>query len=220
MNAFANTLFSLLLSWVKGLAQSVWSMVSGGGAGSFFVWLGDHWLALVLVLCVAGVVIDLLVWLLRWRPDLVWRTRWRRLFSRREEGTMDRGDERRFYGGYQEGVNWQQDDGYQAPAPWQDEQAWQPQPVQEEPVWWDEAPQGVQEEPVYEVQEEPLPQVRRRRSDKYQKTERRQKLSRIKDKLLDAQEDDSAMLDGLTPSVDSRQAFYEPVFPQQEQKKS
>ena len=133
---------------------------------------------------------------------------------------MDSRDERRFYGGYQEAVNWQGDDGYRAPAPWQDEQAWQPQPVQEEPLWWDEAPSPVQDVPAYEWQEDTAPQVRRRRSDKYQKTERRQKLSRIKDKLLDAQDDDSAILDGLPPSVDSRQAFYEPVFPQQEQKKS
>ena len=36
-------------------------------------WLATHWLSIVLFLMVAGTVIDFAVWLIRWRPDLVWR---------------------------------------------------------------------------------------------------------------------------------------------------
>ena len=33
---------------------------------------GRHWLSMLLTLLIAGVVIDLLVWLIRWRPYWVW----------------------------------------------------------------------------------------------------------------------------------------------------
>lgn len=100
-------------------------------------------------------------------------------------------------------ASWQQDDGYDGT------------PVPDETVWWEQPePEEVYEQPdaVQSVQ------VRRRRGDKYQKTDRMKALRRIKSKLRDAQEDDTAMLDGLPSSVDSRKAFYDPVFPQQENK--
>ena len=124
MNAFANTLFSLLLGWVKGLLQSVYGMFSGGKVSSFFVWLGDHWLGVVVVVCLAGAVADLIIWLLRWRPDLVWRTRLRHLFGHRTDmGT------RQFRKGYNEAVDIQQD----AAAVWPQPAEYQPQ----EEIWWD-----------------------------------------------------------------------------------
>lgn len=214
MNAFANTLFSLLLSWVKGLVQSVWGIFSGGADG-FFVWLGDHWLGLVVFICLLGAAADLMVWLLRWRPDLVWRTKVRRFRARLSGQEMDNRDQQNFYRGYEEAVDmepgalweenasWQQDDGYDG-APVPNEMEWWEQPETEEAYAQPDAVQSVQ--------------VRRRRGDKYQKTDRMKALRRIKSKLRDAQEDDTAMLDGLPSSVDSREAFYDPVFPQQENK--
>ena len=210
MNAFANTLFSLLLSWVKGLVQSVWNIFSGGADG-FFVWLGDHWLSLVVVICLLGAAADLLVWLLRWRPDLVWRTKLRRIHARLTGRAMGDREEKDFYYGYEEGVDMQSAMGYDANALWQEDET--PDSMQEEPAWWD-VPETV---PVYQPAEE-VPagqQTRHRRSDKYQKTGRQKKLSQIRDKW---QEDETAMLDELPTSVDSRQAFYDPVFPQQENK--
>ncbi|MBR6524505.1 MAG: hypothetical protein IKT57_00880 [Clostridia bacterium] len=208
MNAFANTLFSLLLSWVKGLLQSVYGMFSSGNVGSFFVWLGDHWLGTVAFICVAGAAADLLVWLLRWRPDLVWRTKLRRLF--RSSGDMEA---RRFQKGYDEAVDMQQD----VYAAWQPPQQTAPQADE----WWD-MPESV---PAYdEVPENTFAQFvpvteRRRRSDRYQKTDRMRAFGKIKDRLREVQEDENTMLDGLPPVMDSRQAFYDPVFPQQENKK-
>ena len=207
MNAFANTLFSLLLGWVKGLLQSVYGMFSGGKVSSFFVWLGDHWLSVVVVVCLAGAVADLIIWLLRWRPDLVWRTRLRHLFGHRTDmGT------RQFRKGYNEAVDIRQD----AASVWPQPAEYQPQ----EEIWWD-MPESV---PAQKSAQETLfmqpPPVteRRRRSDKYQKTDRMRTFGKIKDKLREVQEDENTMLDGLPPAVDSRQAFYDPVFPQQENK--
>ena len=207
MNACANPLFSLLLGWVKGLLQSLYSMFSVGKVNSFFVWLGDHWLGVVVVVCLAGAVADLIIWLLRWRPDLVWRTRLRHLFGHRTDmGT------RQFRKGYNEAVDIRQD----AASVWPQPAEYQPQ----EEIWWD-MPESV---PAQKSAQETLfmqpPPVteRRRRSDKYQKTDRMRAFGKIKDKLREVQEDENTMLDGLPPAVDSRQAFYDPVFPQQENK--
>lgn len=214
MNAFANTLFSLLLSWVKGLVQSVWGMFSGGADG-FFVWLGDHWLGLVVFICLLGAAADLMVWLLRWRPDLVWRTKVRRFRARLGGQEMDNRDQQDFYRGYEEAVDMGPGVLWEENAAWQQDDGYDDAPVQDETVWWEQPePETVYEQPdaVQSVQ------VRRRRGDKYQKTDRMKALRRIKSKLRDAQEDDTAMLDGLPSSVDSRKAFYDPVFPQQENK--
>ena len=48
----------------------------GGGALS---WISGHWLLLAAVILIGGTVIDLAVYLFRWRPDIVWRSYFRRL---------------------------------------------------------------------------------------------------------------------------------------------
>ena len=210
MNAFANTLFALLLSWVKGLVQTVWNMFSGGADG-FFVWLGDHWLGLVAVICLLGAAADLIVWLFRWRPDLVWRTKMRRFRAWLSGREMREREEKHFYQGYEEAVDMQQMMGYDVNAAWQDDGS-QTENVQEEPIWWDVPETGI----AYQTDAASVhAQPRRRRSDKYQKTGRQKKLSQIKDKW---QEDETAMLDELPTAVDSKEAFYDPVFPVQEKK--
>lgn len=214
MNAFANTLFSLLLSWVKGLVQSVWGMFSGGADG-FFVWLGDHWLGLVVFICLLGAAADLMVWLLRWRPDLVWRTKVRRFRARLSGQEMDNRDQQNFYRGYEEAVDMEPGALWEENASWQQDDGYDGTPVPDETVWWE---QPETEEAYAQPDALQGAQVRRRRGDKYQKTDRMKALRRIKSKLRDAQEDDTAMLDGLPSSVDSREAFYDPVFPQQENK--
>ena len=85
MNSFANSLFSLLFGWAKTLIQRVWTAASTGGFSGFFTWLGDNWLWVALLLCLAGTVVDFCVWMVRWRPYLVWQTHLRRL-SRRFQG--------------------------------------------------------------------------------------------------------------------------------------
>lgn len=85
MNAFANWLFSVLLGWTGNLANSVWNAVvnAAGGISDFFT---RFWLPIVLIMILAGTVLDYAVWFARWRPYLVWRS-WlnRHLRSRHEQ---------------------------------------------------------------------------------------------------------------------------------------
>ncbi len=73
MNAFANWLFSLLLGWTGTLANSVWNAVvnAAGGISDFFT---RFWFPIVLIMILAGTVLDYAVWFARWRPYLVWRS--------------------------------------------------------------------------------------------------------------------------------------------------
>ena len=74
MGSFANTLFQLMLGWMQGIVSSVWSAFTSENGGSFFTWLGNHWIPIVLVLCAAGLIADLTVYLVRWKPYRVWRS--------------------------------------------------------------------------------------------------------------------------------------------------
>ena len=77
MNSFAKGLFQLLIGWVRSLT-ALW-VGDWTGIDGFFDWLSRHWLGVSLGLILIGTAADLLVWLLRWRPDLSWRSRWKLL---------------------------------------------------------------------------------------------------------------------------------------------
>lgn len=90
MGDFANTLFSVLLGWVQSIAAWLWQFFTGGGGEGMVAWLLDHWLLLTIVLCAAGVAIDVLVYLLRWQPYRVWHSFWQR---RKEEAEAAEAEE-------------------------------------------------------------------------------------------------------------------------------
>ena len=102
MNSFANSLFSLLFGWARGLIQQVWVSAASGRYSGFFIWLGDHWVFLAVFLCLCGTVLDFTIWMVRWRPYLVWRTALHRV-ARRFQGDQTE-NSRRFERGYQGGV--------------------------------------------------------------------------------------------------------------------
>ena len=85
MGNFANTLFSVLLGWVQSMVSWLWQLGGSDGAGGFMAWVLDNWLLLVILLCAVGVIIDLVVYLLRWQPYRVWRSFWRRLSGEETE---------------------------------------------------------------------------------------------------------------------------------------
>ena len=98
MGAFADTLFSVLLSWVKSAVGSLVTLFESGGDRGLLAWLGNNWLFVVLVLIAGGLVADWLVWLVRWQPYHIWATRVRhvkRSFCRllRLGGRRDEEDE-------------------------------------------------------------------------------------------------------------------------------
>ncbi len=79
MGAFADTLFSVLLSWVKSAVGSLVTLFQSGGDRGILAWLGNNWLLIVLVLVAGGLVMDWLMWLVRWQPYHIWATRARRV---------------------------------------------------------------------------------------------------------------------------------------------
>ena len=74
MGPFADTVFTILLGWVQNAAQGLWRIVTGAEAEAWFSLLMEHWLELVILLCVAGAAIDLIIYLIRWQPYRVWRS--------------------------------------------------------------------------------------------------------------------------------------------------
>lgn len=65
---------NMMLGWLKSLARWVLGLFDLAGLNAFspLEWLSEHWLSMLVFLLIAGVVIDLLVWLARWRPYWVW----------------------------------------------------------------------------------------------------------------------------------------------------
>ena len=69
---YANAIVNAMLGWLKGLASWVLRLFNLSGGFSPLKFLADNWLKLLIVLLVVGVALDLLVWLIRWRPHWVW----------------------------------------------------------------------------------------------------------------------------------------------------
>lgn len=73
MNALANWIFTVLLGWTGSFANRAWNAIvnSADGISDFFT---RYWLIIVVALIIGGTVLDYVVWMLRWRPYLVWRS--------------------------------------------------------------------------------------------------------------------------------------------------
>lgn len=73
MNAFADWLFGTLFGWMGSAANGAWNALvnAGSGISSFF---SKYWLLFLLAAIIIGTLLDYAVWLLRWRPYLVWRS--------------------------------------------------------------------------------------------------------------------------------------------------
>lgn len=67
MGTIADSLFTVLMSWVRALVNAIWALFSADSP-TLLAFLGQHWLAIALVIVVVGLVVDRLVWLIRWRP--------------------------------------------------------------------------------------------------------------------------------------------------------
>lgn len=93
MGQFAGTLFSLLLGWVQTAVSWLWSLATNADVHAWLRWLLDNWLAVVVLLCIGGVLVDFLVYLIRWQPYRVWRSFLRRLSGKEAETAGDTGDQ-------------------------------------------------------------------------------------------------------------------------------
>ena len=81
MGQFAGTLFRMLLGWVQTAAAWIWALITNADASAWLRWLVDNWLPLVLALCIGGVLVDFIVYLIRWQPYRMWG----RFLYRKEE---------------------------------------------------------------------------------------------------------------------------------------
>lgn len=70
---YTNAIVNVMLGWLKGLANWVLKLFNlAGSGGSPLLWLSNNWLKLLILLLIIGVVVDWLVWMIRWRPYWVW----------------------------------------------------------------------------------------------------------------------------------------------------
>lgn len=87
VGSFINALFNFLLGWIRGTAQWLWNMVTSDSHGGLLGWAMRNWLPLVILLCIFGVVMDFLVYLIRWQPYRVWGNFWTRFLPKRARRT-------------------------------------------------------------------------------------------------------------------------------------
>ena len=78
MGVMADSLFTVLMSWVRALVNGIWALFSQENT-TLLEFLGKNWIAIAVVMIAAGLVIDWLVWLVRWQPYHIWAQRVRRL---------------------------------------------------------------------------------------------------------------------------------------------
>ena len=85
MGTLANSLFQTLMGWIRTLCSEIWKTASSPKSTTFLAWIGSNWKTVALILCTAGLITDLIVYLFRWQPYRVWRSFFRRLVRSREE---------------------------------------------------------------------------------------------------------------------------------------
>ena len=74
ISGFSNVFVSTMLGWLKGLANWVLRLfnLAGNSGVSPLLWLSENWAKLLVLFLLLGVVIDVVIWLVRWRPYWVW----------------------------------------------------------------------------------------------------------------------------------------------------
>ena len=70
--AYTNAIVDAMLSWLKGVASWVLKLFHLSGGASPLKFLANNWLKLLILFLIIGVAVDLLVWLVRWRPYWIW----------------------------------------------------------------------------------------------------------------------------------------------------
>lgn len=83
MGTLADSLFTVLMSWVRALVSALWSLFSSDDM-TILEFLGRNWLMIAVVIIAAGLVLDWVIWLLRWQPYHLWAQRARRLLRIQE----------------------------------------------------------------------------------------------------------------------------------------
>jgi len=87
-------MMNILLGWMRALTDGIWRLVESPGPNGLLSGFGAGWLVLALALIGAGIVVDWIIWMIRWQPYHVWATRlraFRRLLGRNVEAAPPAG---------------------------------------------------------------------------------------------------------------------------------
>ena len=71
-NQFAEKLVEVMLSWMRLLVNWFWALFRSGAPSGLSKWFAGSWKGVVVTLMLGGVLIDWLVWMIRWRPYWLW----------------------------------------------------------------------------------------------------------------------------------------------------
>lgn len=71
MGTLTDSLFSLLMGWVRGLVNALWALFSSDHT-TVLEFLGRNWMLIAAVIIAAGLVTDLVIWMMRWQPYRLW----------------------------------------------------------------------------------------------------------------------------------------------------
>ena len=85
MGTLANSLFRMLTGWIRVLSLEIWNVATSADRTTLMAWVGEHWKGLALLLCIIGAMIDTAVYIFRWQPYRVWRSRRNRKIRREAE---------------------------------------------------------------------------------------------------------------------------------------
>lgn len=80
MGTLADSMFTVLMSWVRALVSGIWALFSSEDT-TMLGFLGKNWMIIAGVIIAAGLVIDWLIWLIRWQPYHIWAQRVRRILG-------------------------------------------------------------------------------------------------------------------------------------------
>lgn len=78
MGIAADSLFSVMMSWVRALVSALWALFSGDRTTAL-AFLSKNWMVIAAVIILCGLVIDWLIWLIRWQPYHLWARKLRKL---------------------------------------------------------------------------------------------------------------------------------------------
>lgn len=83
------TFFNLIMGWTRDIMAWFWRIFDQKTETNFQDWFQQNWVRFVLLICVICTVVDLLVYLFRWRPLRVWASFFRRMFHKDESKAND-----------------------------------------------------------------------------------------------------------------------------------
>ncbi|MBR3504043.1 MAG: hypothetical protein IKO07_07340 [Clostridia bacterium] len=71
-STFTQKVMEILLSWMRLVTGWVWNFFQADMGGGFLNWFADNWVNIALTLIILGLVVDWLIWMIRWRPYWLW----------------------------------------------------------------------------------------------------------------------------------------------------